>query len=337
MNKEIFGAFIAQARREAGLTQKNLADQLHVTDKAVSKWERGLCYPDLTLMEDLASALGLTMTELMACQRGQEDSAPSEDQNLAVKSLLDISGDFMKRQRTRLRAWVGIAILLILLAAGIFYVSVTVTDQREISVVSKQTDGIDHYIYIHTYHKNETHLIRLRCPDQETYDTVEPGTSVYCLRFRWNRITYQGTILACEPMEYTTTIGTPMDQTGSSEGVDSLFGHDCVWREFVNISLHPKKEHTYLYTFRYYYRGNGSTYFPTDNTSETDLITIENCLAATQYDYDEDGIVELFVRTQYEEEPYMLYDMEDGQIFSCFVDEVPSSILEQLQAKPLGT
>ena len=62
MQKEIFGAFIAHTRREQGLTQKALADKLHVTDKAVSKWERGLCYPDLTLMEDLAVALGLTMT-----------------------------------------------------------------------------------------------------------------------------------------------------------------------------------------------------------------------------------------------------------------------------------
>lgn len=42
MNKEIFGAFIAQARKKVSLTQKSLAEQLHVTDKAVSKWERGL-------------------------------------------------------------------------------------------------------------------------------------------------------------------------------------------------------------------------------------------------------------------------------------------------------
>ena len=55
MQKEIFGAFIAHTRKEQGLTQKALADKLHVTDKAISKWERGLCYPDLTLMEDLAA------------------------------------------------------------------------------------------------------------------------------------------------------------------------------------------------------------------------------------------------------------------------------------------
>ena len=44
MNKERFGAFIAQRRREEGLTQRQLAEALHLTDKAVSKWERGVSH-----------------------------------------------------------------------------------------------------------------------------------------------------------------------------------------------------------------------------------------------------------------------------------------------------
>ena len=59
MNKEIFGGFIADLRRVAGMTQKQVADRLHVTDRAVSKWERGLSYPDVTLMEPLAVVLGV--------------------------------------------------------------------------------------------------------------------------------------------------------------------------------------------------------------------------------------------------------------------------------------
>ena len=55
MNKEAFGMFIATERKKAGMTQQALADQLHVTDKAVSKWERGLCYPDLTIKIGRAS------------------------------------------------------------------------------------------------------------------------------------------------------------------------------------------------------------------------------------------------------------------------------------------
>ena len=95
MNKETFGAFVAQMRKKQGLTQQNLADQLHVTDKAVSKWERGLSYPDLTLLENLAAALNLSVTELMACKQQTEKSNESE----AVRSLLDISGYKLKTQQ----------------------------------------------------------------------------------------------------------------------------------------------------------------------------------------------------------------------------------------------
>lgn len=59
MTKERLGEFIAQQRRMQNMTQKDLAQQLHVTDKAVSKWERGLSYPDVTLLEPLSAALGL--------------------------------------------------------------------------------------------------------------------------------------------------------------------------------------------------------------------------------------------------------------------------------------
>lgn len=59
LDKELFGAFIAENRKRQGLTQQHLAGRLHITDKAVSKWERGLSYPDVTLLQPLAAALGL--------------------------------------------------------------------------------------------------------------------------------------------------------------------------------------------------------------------------------------------------------------------------------------
>lgn len=57
VNKERLGDFIGSERKNLGLTQRDLAARLHVTDKAVSKWERGLSYPDVTLLEPLAAAL----------------------------------------------------------------------------------------------------------------------------------------------------------------------------------------------------------------------------------------------------------------------------------------
>ena len=63
------GAFIRELRKEKNMTQKELADLLHITDRAVSKWERGLCAPDISLLEPLALALGTTVTELISGER----------------------------------------------------------------------------------------------------------------------------------------------------------------------------------------------------------------------------------------------------------------------------
>ena len=51
------GALIAQLRKEQGLTQKQLAEQLHISDRTISKWERGSGFPDVSLLEPLADAL----------------------------------------------------------------------------------------------------------------------------------------------------------------------------------------------------------------------------------------------------------------------------------------
>ena len=61
MDAKAFGAFLAKTRKDRGLTQNALAEQLHVTDKAVSRWERGLGFPDINTLEPLADALGLTL------------------------------------------------------------------------------------------------------------------------------------------------------------------------------------------------------------------------------------------------------------------------------------
>lgn len=72
------GVLIAGRRKALGLTQKQLAERLLVSDKAVSKWENGASYPEVTLLPPLAQILGLTVDELLAgVVRGEE--SPPED------------------------------------------------------------------------------------------------------------------------------------------------------------------------------------------------------------------------------------------------------------------
>lgn len=72
MEAKELGHFIADLRKEKQMTQAELAERLHVTDKAVSRWERGIGYPDINTLEPLADALGITLTELMNCARDEE-------------------------------------------------------------------------------------------------------------------------------------------------------------------------------------------------------------------------------------------------------------------------
>lgn len=81
------GAFIKELRKEKNMTQKELADLLHITDRAVSKWERGLCAPDISLLEPLALALGTTVTELISGER-QGTEKYTDETDLAVKNII---------------------------------------------------------------------------------------------------------------------------------------------------------------------------------------------------------------------------------------------------------
>ena len=73
LDKAAFGSFLAQLRREKGMTQRELAADLYVSDKAVSKWERGLSVPDISLLVPLAEILNVTVAELLRGRRVEEE------------------------------------------------------------------------------------------------------------------------------------------------------------------------------------------------------------------------------------------------------------------------
>lgn len=69
MDKEKLGLFVSRLRKEQNMTQKELAERLGVTDKAVSKWERGLSFPDISLLEPLADTFDVSVMELLQGKR----------------------------------------------------------------------------------------------------------------------------------------------------------------------------------------------------------------------------------------------------------------------------
>ena len=88
MDSNKMGAFIAQVRKEMGLTQLELAQKINVTDKAVSKWERGVGFPDIKIIEALAEALGVSVSELMNGERMENAVRDSESDNISNDDIL---------------------------------------------------------------------------------------------------------------------------------------------------------------------------------------------------------------------------------------------------------
>ncbi|MCL2369015.1 MAG: helix-turn-helix domain-containing protein [Oscillospiraceae bacterium] len=120
MNNEKMGQFIAELRKSHQMTQKDLAAKLDVTDKAVSKWERGLSYPDISLLTPLSNILGITATELLNGERSDTEPINVET---SVANALEYVGKTVKG-KTKLIQSILAATFSILILLGIFVVSI---------------------------------------------------------------------------------------------------------------------------------------------------------------------------------------------------------------------
>lgn len=90
MDAKKFGTFIATLRKENNMTQVELAQKLQVTDKAVSKWERGLGFPDINTIEPLADALGVSVLEIMRSERIAETEITQDTASTALTDTFEL-------------------------------------------------------------------------------------------------------------------------------------------------------------------------------------------------------------------------------------------------------
>lgn len=112
MNEHRIGQFIAELRKEKNMTQKDLAGQLHITDKAISKWERGLSCPDISLLSPLADLLGVTVSELLNAKKNE---TPPQDVMESVDHALAYAEKSSKRSIASFRHILTISFSAILL------------------------------------------------------------------------------------------------------------------------------------------------------------------------------------------------------------------------------
>ena len=87
-----FGTFVAELRKERSLTQKELAERLMISDKAISKWETGNSIPDVTILVPLAEELGVSVTELLECRRMEyAENMDTAQTDVLLKKVIELS------------------------------------------------------------------------------------------------------------------------------------------------------------------------------------------------------------------------------------------------------
>lgn len=123
MNQERIGKFIATCRKEKGMTQKEFAESLGVTDKTVSRWENGHYLPDVSLFHDVCKILDIEVTELLNGEK-LKNQENREEVDQTIMKIINISSREMKAKKKKIWA-ISIAIIgmiiLLFLSWIIFY------------------------------------------------------------------------------------------------------------------------------------------------------------------------------------------------------------------------
>lgn len=101
------GKYIAQKRKNLGLTQRDIAEQLGMSDKSVSKWERGVCLPDVSVYMELCRIIGISLNEFIA----GEDIEQVELQEKSEQNILNVTKDGNYKKR-RLKAIIAVLVCI---------------------------------------------------------------------------------------------------------------------------------------------------------------------------------------------------------------------------------
>ena len=113
MDQFKIGKFIAECRKEKNLTQMQLSEKLGITDKAISKWERGIAMPDTSIMLELCDILGISVNELLS---GEKISMANNDQK-NEQLLLDMAKELERKNKT---VWTSMWVLMISSMVALF-------------------------------------------------------------------------------------------------------------------------------------------------------------------------------------------------------------------------
>ncbi len=117
MDQIKIGKFIQELRKQKNLTQITLAEKLGITDKAISKWERGIAMPDTSIMLELCEMLGVSVNELLSGERIDMNSENQKNERLIIEMAKELE---RKNKVIWSTMWVIMIVSILALVAGIF-------------------------------------------------------------------------------------------------------------------------------------------------------------------------------------------------------------------------
>lgn len=132
------GSFIAEMRKGKNMTQAELAAKLQVTDKAVSRWERGVGYPDITLLEPLARQLGVTVLDILRGEKTFPDKMTGEETEQTVAETVRLAA---VQRRQAVRRVILLAIVMLIGAAMLIWGILWWTSQQSALKIIAGADG----------------------------------------------------------------------------------------------------------------------------------------------------------------------------------------------------
>ncbi len=123
MNNEKTGKLICEIRQQKNMTQQDIADKLHITSKAVSKWERGLSFPSVDILEKLANILEISVVDILAGEIVSEQNAVAQANEVSLQIL-------KKERKTKNKLIIAIAVFTGIISLLIFSSYFNVIFQR---------------------------------------------------------------------------------------------------------------------------------------------------------------------------------------------------------------
>ena len=180
------GKYIASKRKSLGMTQKQLAEKLGMSDKSVSKWERGVCLPDVSVYKELCSILGISLNEFLA---GEDISQENLIQKSETNIIEVIKDNINKEKCLKVMKYILLVISIFALSVLGFAIYRLKKPQNYISPVAKDSieiqtaellagpDGAFVYKFITTdeYKKLRLHIYRYESGKLIDQDKVEMG------------------------------------------------------------------------------------------------------------------------------------------------------------------